>query len=538
MTHTIQTLLKQLTILKSKNDWLGIYNKFKPITDLPQNDLNWNNPKVLSDIGFACTMLARTDSIPREIFRDQNALNNFLKKQAEYRKYAQLIQKRCTELEPQEPLHLANFAYIYYQNINDLTQQRGRRDGNLREEIENFITAIDKVLILDSKRVNDLYRKGRILTRILPDQILWSKSYEDYGDFAEKLKRAYEIREEGIQTLLHAKNEWEKLSPDNRNEQYWRKRYRKNYIKALYTLSQVYYDKIKEHCWDESVFTLNLRDDIPVNHQVAINTAHKENITLSIHMIKACCISDCPPRIFQDVKQNQQSLEKIAAYNGEEEGVDKLYSIGKVFFAKYWILSGYGLKETADAIEARETAERYLQAALKCQWSPQKANQHKLFIVERLARIFISKGDYNQAASIIEENTQNLRLEYAASYVLHTCALALLKSGRISASQKVLDIAAKSKGNRHIWSTRFLMGCTYLEENQIEDAKRQFDLAHQETSRVGKKNIDSLLIAKAFVTYKSGDVRGALKFLEEAQRLNPNRVSTSERIQKWKQSEN
>ena len=138
--------------------------------------------------------------------------------------------------------------------------------------------------------------------------------------------------------------------------------------------------------------------------------------------------------------------------------------------------------------------------------------------------------------SIIAENTENLRLEYADSYLLHTCALALLKSGRISASQKVLDIAAKSRGNRHIWSTRFLMGCTYLEENQIEDAKRQFDLAHKETSRVGKKNIDSLLIAKAFVTYKSGDVHGALKFLEEARRLNSNRVSTSERIRKWQQS--
>ena len=285
------------------------------------------------------------------------------------------------------------------------------------------------------------------------------------------------------------------------------------------------------------MFTLKLRDDISVNHQVAINTVHKENITLSIQMIKECCIADCPSHIFQGIRQNKENIEKIAAYNGEHEGVDKLYSIGKTFFAKYWILSGYGLQETADATEARETAERYLRAALKCQWSPQKVSQHKLFIVERLARIFISKGDYNKAVSIIEENTQKLKLEYADSYVLHTCALALLKSGRISISQEVLDIATKSKGNRHIWSTHFLTGCTYLEENQLENAKRQFDLAHQEASRVGKKNIDSLLIGKAFVAYKSGDVHGALKFLEEARRLNPSRVSTNERIRRWQQSE-
>ena len=150
------------------------------------------------------------------------------------------------------------------------------------------------------------------------------------------------------------------------------------------------------------MFTLKLRDDISVNHQVTINTVHKENITLSIQMIKECCIADCPSHISQGIRQNKENIEKIAAYNGEQEGVDKLYSIGKTFFAKYWILSGYGLKETTEAIEARETAERYLEAALKCEWSPQRSNQDKKFIAERLARVFICKGEYDQATFIIE----------------------------------------------------------------------------------------------------------------------------------------
>ena len=535
MERAIQNLLKELEKLKKQNDWLRIYNKFHPIMELYQNNLIWNSPKVLSDIGFACTMLARTDSIPREIFRDQDALNNFLKKQAEYRRYAQLIQKRCTELKPQETLHLANFAYIYYQNINDLIQPRGRRDGNLREEIENFITAINEVLKLDSKRVNDLYRKGRILIRVLPAQVLWSKSYEDFGDFGEKMKKTNEIREEGIQTLLRAKNEWEKLSPNNSHEQYWRKRYRKNYIKALYTLSQAYYDKIVED-WNESVFTLNLRDDIPTNHPIAINTVDKENITLSIQMIKECCIIDCPPHIFQDIRQNKQNIEKIAAYNGEHEGVDKLYSIGKTFFAKYWILSSYGLQETTEAIEARETAERYLQAALKCEWSPQKSNQDKRFIAERLARVFISNGEYNQAISIIESISQK-KLEYVDYYILHTWALATLKSNQIPETQAILDIAKKSRQNKETWLTHFLKGCAYLEADEIELAQGQFELSHQAAEQVGKKTVDSLLIAKAFVEYKSNNVPEALKLLEEARKLNPKRVSIGERIRKWQHSE-
>lgn len=530
MTETIQTLTEQLKRLTSNNDWLGIYRKFQPITELSQNDLIWNSPKVLSDIGFACAKLSETSSIPREIFRDEQAKSDFLKQQAEYRKYTEQIRKRCIELEPNHAGYRSNLAYTYYQNINELTTPTGRK-GNLRKEIKNFITTIDETLTLDSKRVTDLYRKGRILADTLPDKILWTKSYDDYGDFTERLKKANEIREEGIQTLLHAKNEWEKLNSNNQNEQYWRKRYRKNYIKALYTLSRAYYDKIVED-WDESVFTLNLQNDIPTNHPIAVNTIDTENITLSIQMIKECCMTDCPPHI----KQNKQNMEKIAAHNGEYEGVDKLYSIGKTFFAKYWILSGCGLKETTEAIEARETAERYLQAALKCEWSPQRSNQDKKFIAERLARVFICKGEYDQATSIIESISQK-RLEYVDYYILHTWALTLLKSNRIPETQAILDIAKKSRQNKEPWLTHFLKGCAYLEAGKIELTQEQFDLAHQEASRVGRRNVDSLLIAKALVAYKSGNVPEALKFLEEAQRLNPYRVSTSERIRKWQQSE-
>ncbi len=536
MEVTSQILLKELTELKSKNDWLGIYNKFKPIVELPQNDLIWNNAKVLSDIGFACTMLARIDSIPREIFRDRNTLNDFLKKQAEYRKYAQSIQKRCVELEPHEPLHLANVAYIFYQNINELTQPRGRRDGNLRKEIKNFLTVIDKAIKLDTKhRVNDLYRKGRVLARILPDQILWSKSYEDFGDFTEKLKRAHEVREKGIQTLLLAKNGWERLSPDNPDEQRWHKKYRRDYIKTLYTLSHAYYEKTKED-WNESIFALNERNYVISNQQITIDESDVQSIDEAIQTIKECCMTDCPSKFLQDVKERKQNLVEIASYNGIHEGVDKLYSIGKFFFAKYWILSGSGLKETNDAVEARQTAERYLQAALKCEWSPQKAKQDKRFIAERLARVFITKEEYDEAISIIAENTSDLDLRYADPYLLHTCAIALLKSGSITQTQNFLDSAVNSKRNKKLWLTHFLKGCAYLETDEIENAQKQFELAHQKAELVGKKNVDSLLIAKAFVEYKSENVSGALKLLEEARKLNPNRISIDERIRKWQQS--
>lgn len=536
MTETIQTLIEQLKKLKSNNDWQGIYEKLDPIEDLHQNELIWNNHKVLNEIAYACAKLSETSSIPREIFRDEHAKRDFLKQQAKYRKHTEQIRKRCIELEPNNAGYRSNLAYTYYQNINELTAPRGRTDGNFKKEIDNFIDAVDATLVLDPRRVTDLYRKGRVLADILPDKIKWTKSYENCDDFSETLKKANEKQEEGIQTLLRAKNEWEKLSPDNPNEEFWYKRYRKDYIKSLYKLSSAYYSKVSEH-WDESVFTLNLRDDISVNHQIVINSDDKENITQSIQMIKECCIADCPPHISQDIRQNKQNIEKIAGHNGEHEGVDKLYSIGKTFFAKYWILSGYGLKETTESIEARETAERYLQAALKCEWSPQRSNQDKRFIVERLARVFISKGEYERAISIIAENTLNLDMKNADPYLLHTLAIALLKSGKIAQTQKFLGPAVNSRRNTQPWLTHFLKGCAYLEADEIELAQEQFELSHQAARRVGKKTVDSLLIAKAFVEYKSNNVQEALKLLEEARKLNPKRASISERIRKWQQSE-
>ena len=534
MTETIQILMEQLKRLKSKNNWREIYEKFQPIEELHQNDLIWNNHKVLDGIALACAKLSETSAIPREIFRDEKTKRDFLKQQAEYRKHTVQIRKRCIELEPNNARYRSNLAYTYYQNINELTAPRARKDGNLKKEIDNFLDAVDETLALDPRRVTDLYRKGRILADILPKKVLWTNSYENCDDFIERLKRANEKREEGIQTLLRAKNEWEKLSPDNPNEEFWHKRYRKFYIRSLYKLSGAYHSKVSED-WDASVFTLNLRDDIPANHQIVINSDDKENIMQSIQMIKACCIADCLPRISQEIRQNQQNLEKIAAYNGEHEGVDKLYSIGKFFFAQYWILSGYGLTEIADAIEARETAERYLQAALKCEWSSQKVNQDKGFIVERLARVFISKGEFEQAISIIAENTLNLDLKNADPYLIHTCAIALLKSGKIPQTQNFLDSAANSKRNTQPWLTHFLKGCAYLEADEIELAHEQFELSHQAAGQVGKKTVDSLLIAKAFVEYKSNNVPAALRFLEEARKINPKRVSISERIRKWEQ---
>ena len=538
MSNTIQTLKEQIDKFKKDNDWLGIYRLFQPITDVSQNNLIWNNAEILNEIGYACAKLSETSGIPYEIHRNRKAKDEFLKTQKVYREHAEQIRKRCIELMPNSESYRSVLAYTYYQNINELTAARGRRDGNIGEEIDKFLDSIDEVFKLNPKRVNDLYRKGRILTDVLPNQI--EATHND--DFIAKAKQVNEIRDKGIQTLKRAQDEWEDLSPDDSWEQKWRDRWKGYYISTLYTLGKAYYQKIR-YDWDESVFALNLRDDIPMNHSIDINKRDVQNIEDALNAIKKCCMVDCPSVLLDDIRQKQKSLEEIAAYNGKYEGVDKLYLIGKFFFAKYWILSGYGLKETDDAVQAREVAEKYLLTSLKCEWSPEKTNQEKTYIAERMARIYISKGKYDQAILMIKSNSPKKleftgKLEDVQPYILQTWALAMLMSGRTNEALTILNIAKKESPTEKPWITHFLQGCTYLETDEIELAQKELELAHKSAERVGKRNFDSLVIAKAYVSYKSGKVNEAVKYLEEAQRLNPYRRAINERLRKWKQNDN
>lgn len=112
----------------------------------------------------------------------------------------------------------------------------------------------------------------------------------------------------------------------------------------------------------------------------------------------------------------------------------------------------------------------------------------------------------------------------------------MIKSDKLAQTQHFLDSAVNSKRNTKLWLTHFFKGCAYLEEDELGNAQEQFELAHQSAEQVGKKNVDSLLIAKAFVEYRSDNRPEALKLLDAAKKLNPYRISIDERIKKWKQS--
>jgi tetratricopeptide (TPR) repeat protein len=231
----------------------------------------------------------------------------------------------------------------------------------------------------------------------------------------------------------------------------------------------------------------------------------------------------------QDSDTSQGNLDKTPS-DGAIEGVYKLYWLGKVHFSRYWVLSGYGQKDNPEAIEDRNKAEQYLLAALKLPWSQENKNQKKDFIAELLARVYITMQLYDKASEIIRK----YRSHYWDVYVMHTFALSLLLAGKHKEARKTLEEASTNKGNKDLWTTYFLQGCSHLNEGQLEEAKRLFEKADNEARKHGKENLDSLLIGQAFVSYKSQNRPEAVNYLQQAAEMNPHRLSVQKHLESWR----
>ena len=92
---------------------------------------------------------------------------------------------------------------------------------------------------------------------------------------------------------------------------------------------------------------------------------------------------------------------------------------------------------------------------------------------------------------------------------------------------------AGNRGNKAIWTTYFLQGCSYLHEGNLDEARRAFQKADHEARKRGKENLDTLLIGQAFIAYKSNNKQEAVEYLKQAVRINQYRVSVQRRLQNW-----
>ena len=100
--------------LRRSNNWHGIYNEiFASIENLHRSEL-WEDAKILSDIGFACGMLAKVSA--NDIPKQEPEKRKFFQQKAKYRNEAEMLHKKYLELVTNNVTYLANLAYLHYQS--------------------------------------------------------------------------------------------------------------------------------------------------------------------------------------------------------------------------------------------------------------------------------------------------------------------------------------------------------------------------------------------------------------------------------------
>lgn len=500
--HDIHGIKEKIKNLKQKYDWEGIYKLVEPFENLPNQPELWNDAEVLSELGFACSKLSELSKIELDMLRDEQKKKQILEQKAYFRRHCQKLFNRCIELHPNNPSYSSSLAYFHYKNTQELTQRSGRRDGNVLEEAKLAIQLFDKALAINPSRINDLYRKGFLLTQTIPNQMLFGKQKESTNEDRRAL--AEQSRLKGIECFESVIKIWEDL----RNEE-TKKRYRKEYIKSIYYTGQTYYD-LMYNVWDEAVYLYRLKSNQPPSD--GHNPQDLERANKAWDYFYKCWQVD---RSSNKVLSEQNLKDTPLA--GIEEGVHRLYWLGKAAFAQYWVISRYGLYDDPKAVPFRERAIKFLQAALDLPYSHDAQNQRKDYIVELMARVLISQDQPQQAVKLIENKFKNVR----DVYIQHTYALALILTGNYSKAHQLLEEAANNKYNPDTYTTALLMGCNYLYQGNLAQAKTAFTRGQKIAEQQGKVRIEHLLIGLALVAHQSTDTNRADELFYQASLLNP-----------------
>lgn len=507
-----------------QSDWLSIYNLFKPIEDISKNNAVWNDVDLLSVVSFATAKLSEVYINLKHTFNKDEEKFKFLAQQKKYRQITELLRKRCIELNPENPSYYSNLGYTHYQYSRELTQIGGRRDGKPLEEIEIAIKYLDKALALNTTRLNDLYRKGMMLTELYPKLSLFSRNRPE----ADKYKEVNVKIQEGIDAFELVIKYYDEIPIE---DVYNKKRYRKEYIKSCYDVARAYSDLVSNN-WDEVVYLLSLDYNINDNDEVKYIPKDLENIEKAIKNIANCSINDNYD--FLNNPTENFNLEDLASYNGSVEGVYKLYCLAKYNFTKFWILSGYGQRPNDKANEFRDLAEGFYKKALNFNWSKEKERSDKSFIAERLCRLYISKKQYDEATKIISPFIRK-RTDY---YIRYSYASALMLNGHFEEAKYQIKLAQENiQSNKEMWLGHFISACSDLRNNNLESSKTNLKKAVDQAKNDGKTNIDSLLIAQGFISIKENDKPNAFKFLGQALDINPYRVSIQKRVPNWQPKE-
>jgi hypothetical protein len=453
-----ESLFKQLKDLKSANNWSGIIRLFEPLEAIKTKPHLWNNSFLLDTLSFAAAKLSETYINIRRTYINDNEREAFLNKQSRMRSNTINLRERLIGLKPGNPGYYSNLGYSYYQFCIELSLPGGRRDGKIPDDAEKALLNINKALAIDPNRIPDLYRKGQILTRILPPNLLFRGGSQPSP---ETIKSVREKINEGIKCFQKAEEVYEIIPLVDEKSLI---RYRKEYIKSLYDVAGAYSDLVNNG-WNYRMYIEEeQKDESPNNNYI---TRDIQLLGNAISYILKCIEKD---NTSKRTAGNSGDITLLGACDGSMDGVYKLYSGGKYYFQKYLLLCASGNQSDSgnSAVDARGISEKYLRKALNFPWKREKARQSKGFIAERLARLLITKKDFTGAMNVLE-NIVKGKTDY---YIRYTYALAAYRAGKFTDAKNQLEQAMSyPKANKDIGTGYYML--YYVMKSLGDDTKAQ-----------------------------------------------------------------
>jgi hypothetical protein len=415
----------ELDRLQQARDWKAITDKFEPLDSIEQREV-WYNTDTLYTIGLACS---KRGELQNGRGHDQEHLNEIRR----YRELSIKIFRRCYELDPLSFHYPSALAYRHYLNVIELDQHRGRRDGNIKEEISDALYWFDEALKLYPGSIKDNYRKGRLLHKYVIQRLQFDGKPWD----TEKRKTIKEARKTA-ESCLRTAIERYKESP--------KPYYRRNYAGSLYTLGQLYDDQVAVQ-WVE----LAWHRLIGIDYDYELNNQSLNLLTAALGTFHECFEAE----LDDDVEPHTELRQLIRISKKWHISLsDKLYRLGltnlKLYFLK--VLS----QDNQSAFQANgESAEKYLKLAI--QVAQQTGDRRAYwYTADKLAWCCILSGKYQEA----------VQLTHSASdgYILNTCAIALLFIGTQDANQQAIQVlqrAIKARNHNTLHISQGLLALTY-----------------------------------------------------------------------------
>ena len=438
---------------KMVNDWSGICGMFEPLENLEQNNLYdiWNSSFDLSELAFACSKQGEPKN---RMERDED----HLAKVKRYREASIRFFQRCEELNPEDHRYPAALGYRHYLSVIELTKPKGRRDGNVDEEIEQAIACHERALSLYPDSVKNHYRMAKVLEKKLNRYMYAKERIWSTKELQERDRLSAQLTD----NLQKAIDAYRALTEDKQAFS------KKEYVKALYSLSRHLIETIYLH---EKEYIKGLLFDEPI--EIDFEKPVLYTVVKTLECIEECCKAEYSA--FFEKSLTDSDWVDISS-DWAVSALDKFYRLGLVYWVMYYIK--IAKKDTMKQEEYFTNAKKYLQQArrvgdaLRARGGGGRSTWH---ISEKMAWLYILHGE--------NENAIRLLRNARDSYIKNTYAVALCltndKVKQMESENVLIDALADRFNLDHSWSATLLC---WLYELTGQEVKKQAIIAKHESS--------------------------------------------------------